>query len=259
MMNHKNKVEFQLFAPYNKEAALIGSFSDWQSIPMQKDDQGYFRTTVELKDGTYQYKFRVRSKSWFFEPDQWVDVVDPYATNVDDSNQTGIVRIKDGKKIVDTYVWQNDQNSLPSDQELIIYEMHVADFSGGEDDQYPRGDYRHLIEKLDYLTDLGINAIELMPIQEYPGDYSWGYNPRYFFAPESSYGSTEQLKQFIDECHARGIRVFLEGVYNHSEAESPLTQINHDYWYYHEPRDSNNSWGPEFNYEHYDENLNIKS
>jgi len=248
-------IQFQLFAPYNEGAALIGSFSDWEAIPMEKDADGYFRTTVDLADGVYQYKFRVQSKSWFFEPDQWVDVNDPYATDIDNPTQNCVARIKDGQRIVDTYVWQHDDKPLPSDHDLVIYEMHVGDFSGGEDDPYARGQYKHVVEKLDYLCELGINAIELMPVKEYPGDHSWGYNPRYFFATESSYGSTEGLKHLIDECHARGIRVLMDGIYNHSEAESPLTQIDHDYWYYHEPRDPENNWGPEFNYEHYDENL----
>ncbi|GAB4378368.1 MAG: alpha-amylase family glycosyl hydrolase [Elainellaceae cyanobacterium] len=248
-------IEFALFAPYNQAAALIGSFSDWQEVPMEKDEQGYFRTQVELEDGVYQYKFRVQSKSWFFEPDQWVDIVDPYATDIDSPTQNGVMRIKDGEKIVDTYVWQHDQESLPPDHALVIYEMHIADFSGGEDDPYPRGKYKHAIEKLDYLCELGVNAIELMPVKEYPGDYSWGYNPRYFFATESSYGSTEDLKHLIDECHARGIRVLMDGIFNHSESECPLTQIDYDYWYHHDPKDPEFNWGPEFNYEHYDENL----
>lgn len=251
-------IEFSLFAPYNKAVSLIGTFSHWDDIPMQKDETGHFRVSVDLEDGDYQYKFRVQSKSWFFEPDEWVEVVDPYATDIDNPTQNGIIRIKDGEKIVDTYVWHHDSEPLPPDHALVIYEMHVADFSGGEDDPHPRGKFKHAIEKLDYLIDLGINAIELMPVKEYPGDYSWGYNPRYFFATESSYGSTDTLKRFIDECHARGIRVLMDGIYNHSEASSPLTQIDHDYWYYHEPRDPDNNWGPEFNYEHYDENLDVK-
>jgi len=251
-------IEFKLFAPYNNSAALMGEFSEWDEIPMERGDDGYFRTAVDLQDGQYQYKFRVQSKSWFFEPDEWVDVNDPYLTNIDDPSQNGIVRIKDGDRIVDTYVWQHDDHSLPSDRELVIYELHIHDFSGGEDDPKSRGRYEHVIRKLDYLQDLGINAIELMPIMEYPGDYSWGYNPRYFFASESSYGTTEELKQLIDECHGRGMRVIMDGIFNHSESSSPLTQIDHDYWYHHEPRDSDNSWGPEFNYEHYDENLDVK-
>ena len=248
-------IEFKLFAPYNKEAALIGSFSNWKEISMEKDEEGYFRTRVELEDGVYQYKFRVQSKSWFLEPDQWVDVVDPYATDIDDPTQNALVRIKDGDRIVDTYVWKHDDKPLPVDRELVIYEMHVADFSGGEADPLARGKYEHVVEKLDYLVELGINAIELMPLKEYPGDYSWGYNPRYFSAAESSYGTTAELKNLIDECHGRGIRVIIDGIYNHSESSSPLTQIDHDYWYHHAPRDADNNWGPEFNYEFYDENL----
>lgn len=253
-----SKIEFKLFAPYNQEATLIGCFSDWKDIPMEKDNQGYFRTQVDLEDGAYQYKFRVRSKSWFFEPNEWIDVVDPYATDIDNPTQNGVFRVKDGAKIVDTYIWQNDGKNLPPDHKLVIYEMHIGDFSGGEDDSHARGGYQNVIEKLDYLCELGVNAIELMPVKEYPGDYSWGYNPRYFFATESSYGFTEDLKHLIDECHGKGIRVIMDGIFNHSEASSPLTQIDHDYWYYHEPRDPDNNWGPEFNYEHYDENLDVK-
>jgi 1,4-alpha-glucan branching enzyme len=252
-------IEFNLFAPYNKGAALIGSFSDWQEIPMKRGDDGYFRTSVELENGVYKYKFRVQSNSWFFEPEQWVDVTDPCATDIDElsGKDDGVIHIKDGERITDTYLWQHDDKPLPADEELVIYELHVGDFSGGEDDPYARGKYKHVIEKLDYLCELGINAIELMPLKEYPGDYSWGYNPRHFFATESSYGSTAELKKLIDECHNRGIRVILDGIYNHSEASSPLTQIDHDYWYHHSPRDPDNNWGPEFNYEHYDEKLKI--
>lgn len=252
-------IEFQLFAPYNNAAAIVGSFSDWQEIPMQKGKDGYFRVTVELEDGEYSYKFRVQSKSWFFEPDEWVTITDPYATDVDgmSSEENSIIRIKDGERIVDDYVWQHDDKPLPADHELVIYELHVADFTGGEDDPKARGRYRHVVEKLDYLCELGINAIELLPVKEYPGDYSWGYNPRHFFATESSYGSTAELKHLIDECHGRGIRVIMDGIYNHSEASCPLTQIDHDYWYHHDPRDPENNWGPEFNYEHYDKHLDI--
>jgi len=250
-------IKFNLFAPYNQAAALIGSFSNWEPISMEKGDDGYFRTKVELEDGVYQYKFRVQSKSWFLEPEQWVDVTDPYATDIDElsGKDNGVVRIKDGVRITDTYVWMHDDQPLPADKELVIYELHVGDFSGGEDDPYARGKYEHVIEKLDYLSSLGINAVELMPVKEYPGDHSWGYNPRYFFATESSYGSTEELKELIDECHARGIRVIMDGIFNHSESSSPLTQIDHDYWYHHSPRDPDNSWGPEFNYEFRDEKL----
>ena len=78
-----------------------------------KGENGYFRTQVGLEDGVYHYKFRVQTKSPNFQPDQWVDVIDPYATKVDEERQNGAIWIKDGEWIVDTYVWQNDDTLLP--------------------------------------------------------------------------------------------------------------------------------------------------
>jgi 1,4-alpha-glucan branching enzyme len=254
-------IEFNLFAPRNKKATLIGSFSDWQETPMKKSEDGYFRTKLNLEDGTYQYKFRVQTQSPNFSPDEWVEVIDPYATDVDEQQKVGILQIKNGKRIVDSYSWQYDDIPLPENEELVIYEMHVADFTGGDVDPEKRGTYLDAIEKLDYLQELGINAVELMPVNEYPGDYSWGYKVRHFFATESSYGSTEDLKRLIDECHGRGIRVFMDGIYNHTDEECPLMLIDRNYWYYehmHYPEDPANYWGPEFNYDNYDEKLDVK-
>lgn len=253
-------IEFKLFAPNNKAATLLGSFSQGEEIPLTKDDRGYFRTTIELADGIYQYKFRVQSQSPCFEPDEWVEVNDPYATEIDSTARTSAIRIKAGKRIIDTYIWQHDDKELPENEELVIYEMHVADFSGA--DGCDRGSkFQQIIEKLDYLCDLGINAIELMPVNEYPGDYSWGYKVRDFFAVESSYGTTADLKQLIDECHGRGIRVIMDGIYNHCDEECPLLLIDRNYWYYrdkHYPEDPANYWGPEFNYENFDAKLGIR-
>ncbi|WP_333431003.1 alpha-amylase family glycosyl hydrolase [Microcoleus sp. MON2_D5] len=138
--------------------------------------------------------------------------------------------------------------------------MHVADFSG-RDGSESGGKFQQVREKLDYLCDFGINAIELMPVNEYPGDYSWRYKVRTFFALESSYGATADLKQLIDECHGRGIRVLLEGIYNHCDEECPLLLIDRNYWYYrdkHYPEDPANYWGSEFNYENFDPQLGIR-
>lgn len=256
-----SSITFELFAPRLNAVNLIGSFSNWQGIPMNKGEDGYFRTQVDIEDGIYQYKFRVQTKSPQFAPDEWVEVIDPYATNVDETAHVGTVQIKDGQRIVDTYVWQYDGKPLPDNHEIIIYEMHVADFTGGDLDPDKKGTYNDAIQKLDYLKELGINAIELMPVNEYPGDYSWGYKVRHFFATESSYGSTEDLKRFIDECHARGMRVFMDGIYNHTDEECPLMLIDRNYWYYehmHYPEDPDNYWGPEFNYDNYDKKLDVK-
>ncbi len=251
-----NSIQFQLLAPYNKAVALIGDFSDWQAIPMEKDDRGYFRTQVDLKDGIYQYKFRVQSISWHRDRDEWVEINDPYVTEIDGPTNNGLVRIKDGQRIIDDYVWQHDDKFLPPDDKLVIYELLVSDFAHNENEPNRRGQYQDVIAKLDYLSELGINAIELMPLNETPGEYSWGYNPSYFFAPQPNYGSTKDLKRLIDECHTRGIRVILDQLYNHSSEESPLLEIDRDYWYYHDHHHPEDPyyWGPEFNYEHYDEN-----
>ncbi|WP_333183085.1 hypothetical protein [Microcoleus sp. B3-D7] len=123
-------IEFKLFAANNKAATLLGSFSKWAEIPLEKDDKGYFRTNIKLEDGIYQYKFRVQSQTPCFESHEWVEVNDLYATEIDRTTPTSTVRIKAGARIIDTYFWQDDDKELPNNQELVVYEMHVADFSG---------------------------------------------------------------------------------------------------------------------------------
>ncbi|MGC1307814.1 MAG: alpha-amylase family glycosyl hydrolase [Phormidesmis sp.] len=245
-----NAVEFKLLAPYNAKASLVGDFVKDGSVDMEKGKDGYFRTTVELEDGRYAYKFKVRSKSFFLEEDEWVEVIDPYATEVDESQQVAIAHIKDGEKIVDAYVWKHEQAELPKPDEFVIYEMLVQDFNSDGDN----GSFKSIIDKLDYIESLGVNALELMPVQSCPMEIGWGYNLRHYFALRSSYGKSVDLKQLIDECHARGIVVLLDVVLNHSESEAPLTKIDFDYWYHREAKDPDQSWGPEFNYDHYDEN-----
>ena len=114
-----------------------------------------------------------------------------------------------------------------------------------------------MTEKLDYLSDLGINAVELMPVKEFPGK-SWGYNLRSLFAVDSGYGPPEELCRLVDECHGRGIRVIIDGVYNHADADAPLAKIDYEYWFYREnPDPASMQWGPKFNYGHYDPNLKL--
>jgi 1,4-alpha-glucan branching enzyme len=253
----KHEYTFRLFAPNNIEASVIGDFSSWKDVPMKKGDDGYFSASVKLADGSYQYKFNVRSKSWFNEPDAWVSITDPCATWVDPPTQNAVLTIKDGNKIVDDYIWRSDDVPLLENPHLVIYEMHVGDFSAGESDDFIRGKYPDVVDKLDYLVDLGINALELMPLKTTPGDFNWGYSPAHYFAPEPSYGSTAELKQLIDECHAHGIRVIVDGVYNHASTDNALTQIDHDYWFRREGKDPEQNWGPEFNYEFFDERFGI--
>ncbi|HRK31365.1 MAG TPA: alpha-amylase family glycosyl hydrolase, partial [Tepidisphaeraceae bacterium] len=120
-----------------------------------------------------------------------------------------------------------------------------------------KGQFKHVVEKLDYIKELGINCIELLPVKEFPGK-GWGYSLRSLFAVENSYGSPEDLGRLVDEAHARGIRVLIDGVYNHSEADAPLAKIAYEYWYYHPNPDPDYlQWGPKFNYTHHDKNLGL--
>jgi len=250
-------IELSLFAPTITHASVMGDFSDWGDRKMTKYADGTWRLTFNVPDGDYEYKFRVRTKSWFYKPGQWVTITDPMATRISSENGNGILRVRGGRAVVDEYRWRHDHVLLPPNNQLIIYELHVADFTGGEEDPHERGQFKHVTTRLDYLADLGVNCLELLPIKEFPGDYSWGYTPQYLFAPESAYGPTEDLKRLIDEAHARGMRVILDGVYNHGHTDHPLAQIDHDYWFHHQPKDINQSWGPQYNYEHYDADFDV--
>jgi 1,4-alpha-glucan branching enzyme len=148
-----SSIEFILFAPTIAEATLIGSFSEWHDIPMSFE-HGTFRCSTQISDGNHEYKFRIRRNN----EDNWIDIIDPYVTNYDSTRNTGIITIKNGKKILDEYTWKHDDVKLPDNKDLIIYEMYIADFADN-------GQFTGVIDKLDYLSDLGINAIELMPIQ----------------------------------------------------------------------------------------------
>ncbi len=249
------RVPFALFAPYNESVQLMGEFNNWQLQDMTKDDNGWWHLDLDLPDGEYRYKFHVKSVSPFFAG-QWVDVGDPRATRVDAyANEASVIRIVDGQIRQDDYQWQHDDKPLPLDNELVLYELHVGNFSGEEGQS---GTFDGVRERLDYLTGLGVNALEFMPLNEYPGDASWGYTPRFPFAPESAYGSTEALKRLIDECHARGVRVILDMVWNHMDSGAPLAHIDHNYWFYEEnPDEEGNRFGPKFNYLHWDENLGL--
>ena len=245
-----SSIEFELRAPYNEKVYLIGDFVE-EPVEMKKGEDGYYRVQVELEDGEHRYKFKVQSKSHFLDENAWVEVIDPRATMIDSGAQMAVARVKDGERILDTYVWKHDDAELPSQDQLVIYEMLVQDFARPDEE---KGSFQSVIDQLDYLQDLGINAIEIMPVQACPMEIGWGYNCRHYFALRPAYGCPEDFKQLVDECHSRGMQIILDMVLNHSESEAPLTQIDFDYWYRREAKDPDNSWGPEFDYDHYDEN-----
>jgi 1,4-alpha-glucan branching enzyme len=112
------------------------------------------------------------------------------------------------------YAWKTKAFTAPPRDQQIIYEMHIGTFAGLIPTQHP-GTWALAIDKLDYLVQLGVNMIEVMAPAEFPGDWSWGYNTAYPFAPESAYGTPDDARRFIDEAHARGLGVIIDVVHNH--------------------------------------------
>ena len=119
-----------------------------------------------------------------------------------------------------TFKWSDATLNFkrPNKNNLVIYELWVYDHT-------PSRNIKGLIDRLDYIEDLGVNAVELMPITEFDGNDSWGYSPNHFFALDKAYGTSDDLKTFIDECHKRGIAVILDMVFNHATGLNPMNKL----------------------------------
>ncbi len=214
----------------------IGDHSNWhvsQDVYMNRTPDGK-NFWIEINDlnpnQEYIYQY-------------WIDgelrIADPYTEKTSDpwndkyistSNYPDLIKYPQNKTVgiasvfcinPPEYVWQTTQYKAPDKTDLVIYELHIRDFVEGDD-------IKKAILKLDYLHDLGINAIELMPINEFEGNDSWGYNPSFYFATDKAYGTKNDYKKFIDECHSRGIAVIIDMVLNHSFGQSPFVQMYFD-------------------------------
>lgn len=256
-------------------AFVIGDFNNWQIT-----DQGYMKRTPDgkhywvtitgLTSGTeYAFQYYIDGELKLADPysqkilDPWNDQYIP-SYNYPNLKQypkgktTGIVSIMQTNQTA--YNWQVANftpQALGSTQpDLIIYEMHFRDFTYDQT-------FNDAIQKLDYLKDLGINAIEVMPVQEFEGNSSWGYNPNFYFAVDKYYGPKNNFKQFVDECHLRGIAVIVDVVYNHAFGTCPLVQM---YWDKQKSKPANNNawfnsvathpYSPGYDFNH--ESLNTK-
>lgn len=129
------------------------------------------------------------------------------------------------------FTWSVPDFKITDPNNLIIYELLLRDFTS-------TGDLNGAMQKLDYLKQLGVNAIELMPVQEFDGNDSWGYNPCFYFALDKAYGTRQQYKEFIDRCHSMGIAVLLDVVYNQATGNMPFAKL---YWDGDRPA-ANNPW-----------------
>ncbi|MDI9337767.1 MAG: alpha-amylase family glycosyl hydrolase [Alphaproteobacteria bacterium] len=223
------------YAPFKKSMVVLGDFNNWTEnsnyiMNLTPDSQRFWIRISGLKPNVeYAYQFLVDGTLKVGDIytnkvlDPWNDSyipntvypnLKPYPTGL----TSGIVSIIQTAK--PQYVWKNNTFTKPNSKNLIIYELLVRDFVSTHS-------YRTLIDTLNYLKNLGINAIELMPISEFEGNESWGYNPNYFFAVDKYYGTEYALKEFIDSCHSKGIAVILDMVLNHCFGSCPLAQL---YW-----------------------------
>lgn len=248
--NNGATATFVLTAPDKNAVYLVGDFNDWnmEAAGFMKRTPDGKRWWVQLNnldpDEAYAYQFVV---------DGTIRVADPYAQLVLDPDHdryipsttfpglkpypngktTGIVSVVQANER--RYNWSHPTLQRPHKHDLVVYELLVRDFIDASN-------YQTLIDTLDYLSNLGVNALELLPVKEFEGNSSWGYNPSFFFAPDKYYGTKNDLKNLIDACHQRGIAVILDVVLNHAFGQSPMVQL-----YFENGRPSANS--PWFNTE----------
>jgi 1,4-alpha-glucan branching enzyme len=230
-------VTLVLFAPGKSRVAVIGDFpgSNWK-------EQSQYELN-ETPDGNYWWIMingltSGKEYSYQFLVDGQLKIADPYAEKILDpvndpyissstypglkpypaDSTTGIVSVLQTGQA--PYSWQGTNFSRPDKRNLVIYELWLTDFVA-------KHDWSTLADSLNYFKTLGINAIEIMPFNEFEGNISWGYNPDFYFAPDKYYGTANSLKQFIDKCHQDGIAVIMDMVLNHSFGSSPMVQL---YW-----------------------------
>ncbi len=202
-MLYSGGAAFRVWAPFASTVNVAGTFNAWSPTanPFASEGNGFWSVDVPgVKIGD-EYQFVIRHGA---QPLIWHK--NPYASEVVNSSGNAIVHDPN-------FDWTGDDFTMPPWNELVIYEMHVGTF-----DDAPGtgpGTFAEILPKLPYLAGLGVNAIEIMPVAEYSGDYSWGYNPSQPFAVENELGGPQGLYQFVKAAHAQGIAVILDVVYNH--------------------------------------------
>jgi 1,4-alpha-glucan branching enzyme len=194
---------FRVWAPFADEVYVFGSFNDWakKANPLARDGHGYWSVDVPGAKPGDEYEFLIVNGA------RELERIDPYARDVTGSAGHSIIHDPD-------FDWDLDDGyRIPPWHEMVVYEMHVGTFH--DEPGGAPGNLNSVIEKLPYLKDLGINAIQLMPPMEFAGGFSWGYNPASIFAIESDYGGSRAFKELINASHALGIAVIFDAVYNH--------------------------------------------
>lgn len=193
---------FRVWAPFADSVSVVGTFNDWNEDrhPLTRHADGHWTAFVTEATTGHEYRYAIR------RGDQRLSRIDPYAREVTNSVGNGVIH--DGH-----FDWEGDEFKLPPFNELVIYELHIGTFVDSPGDG--PGTFATAEKRLSHLKKLGINAVEILPVAEFPGDRSWGYNPAHIFAVESAYGGPQALKKFVKRCHQLGIGVILDVVYNH--------------------------------------------
>jgi 1,4-alpha-glucan branching enzyme len=202
-------VTYRVWAPFASTVAVAGTFNNWSQIenPLFAEGDGYWSVDVSGSKINDEYKFVIGTSGGSL---LWKN--DPYARELTQSNGNSVVADPN-------FVWDSAGYQTPPWNETVVYEVHVGTFLFDATTEaalgYQRGTFNSLISKLDYLSDLGINAIEIMAAGEFAFDISWGYNQSYMFAIENLYGGPNGFRGLVNEAHKRGIAVIFDVVYNH--------------------------------------------
>ncbi len=199
---HEKGTTFRVWAPHARQVYVTGSFTkpSQKGIPLASEGNGYWSVDALNARPGDEYVYIIVTDAGELRQ------IDPYAREVTSSVGNSIIHDPG-------FDWGTEVFHMPPWHELVIYEMHIGTFNdrpGG-----PPGSFNRAIEKLPYLRDLGVNAVQVMPPMEFAGGFSWGYNPSLIFAIERDYGGMKAFKAFIKAAHDLGIAVIFDVVYNH--------------------------------------------
>ncbi len=233
---------FRVWAPHAEQVYVVGGFNQWSTTanPLGREESGYWSVDVPGARAGDPYRYLLACGA----EELWR--IDPYAKEVTSSVGNAVIHDP-------SFDWGSQGFHMPPWNELVLYQLHIGTFNdqpGG-----PPGNLQGAIEKLPYLGELGINAIQIMPPMEFAGGFSWGYNPAHIFAIESDYGGADAFKEFVKAAHARGIAILFDVVYNHF-GPSDLHLWRFDGWhegsgggiYFYQDWRAETKWGPRPDY-----------
>ena len=211
----KDGVSFRVWAPFASSVAVTGSFNNWSEQPMENENDGYWAVFVKGAEVGQEYKYVIKNGENTYHRN------DPRALSITSSSGNSVIA-------GNSFEWGDKEFKAVPLERQVVYELHVGTFH--RPDPAANGTFDDVREKLDYLEGLGINMIELMPINSMPMDRGWGYAADYIYAVESLYGGRQAFMEFVKAAHEKGIGVILDVVYNHFGPDEDLDLWQFDGW-----------------------------